>query len=1018
MEILSHIDVAEPERIAEILNDPANFVWQAVNSETLGDWTPDLGLTGYVNPSIYRVPGVAQADRPSVLRHRFWGTVEHQSDHRGLRYVGVVIYDKAGQECPMEFRLAADEIGRVEPTRHDNRIHLIVVDKQVLFRGEMEIFQLIAPGKGEYRIEQFVLLHERPAPSSFAPRIDRLTAQRESDGSATVHLITRQISCCSVMVIDENGALVGQVNDGPCTVHAMRLEGLQPDRAYHLNVTATEKAGEKSCASTELLPIEQPRPNQATTVPIELCGTGEYWPAGLPLTFGVPLAQGLVFSGQRCELNAGGAIFAAQTRALSHWPDGSARWLLVDAIAPVASGAAELRISADTQPVSDLPMVNTESRVEIETSHLRVSFDTKTALHLEARGGGKLEKLISGMILTGALADGRELTGNAPESLCLEEAGPQRSVILVKIPITDEQGIVHLLCHLRLHIYAGQAVVRAVTRLEVVSSELPASGDESKMMLHLRRLELRLPYQSNGSARRWAHEHDQAHCVTTEGSTDVISGRMPGHFLIPGPLGTLAAGLKDFWQTWPRGFRQDPTEIVFELLPELAGDTLPGDEEAWQRIYFWLKDGIYLLKAGLALRTEWMLALLPSETTDVEAAALFDWLEHPPISRPDPGYTNATGVLVPFGIKSESPMPSYEEVMVNALEAFHDDREYYRAYGQLNFGDWYGESGWSWGNNEYDPPYCSYLEFLRGGDPRWAILGAQAARHLADIDTVNAAGNPEQIGVQAQHIPGHLGGYFPPYFRSKVSGTVGIPSHTWIEGPVLHYLLTGDEFVRESFDKTKNWLMSNHWFDNYEFSNCRESGWHIIHLCMLASAQNDPRCLNAAAVIVQRLREREDPDGGWVHVLTEAHCGCGYPRCRGEAGFMVGVLLSALTRFHLLTSDPDVKRMIVGGARWLIQHTYDAKSGYFRYTSCERRTKGGHFQKTQWILEGLADAYALTGDAEIGWYLRDGVKVIGMFPEGINHLGLGKAMAQQMRYVPAILAHLKSIGINADTSHG
>ena len=50
-----------------------------------------------------------------------------------------------------------------------------------------------------------------------------------------------------------------------------------------------------------------------------------------------------------------------------------------------------------------------------------------------------------------------------------------------------------------------------------------------------------------------------------------------------------------------------------------------------------------------------------------------------------------------------------------ALASFAADREHFRAYGQLNFGDWYGESGWSWGNNEYDPAYCAYIEFLRGG---------------------------------------------------------------------------------------------------------------------------------------------------------------------------------------------------------------------------------------------------------------------------------------------------------------
>jgi hypothetical protein len=159
-------------------------------------------------------------------------------------------------------------------------------------------------------------------------------------------------------------------------------------------------------------------------------------------------------------------------------------------------------------------------------------------------------------------------------------------------------------------------------------------------------------------------------------------------------------------------------------------------------------------------------------------------------------------------------------------------------------------------------------------------------------------------------------------------------------------------------------------------------------------------------VIVRRVREKEDPAGGWVHMHVAAHCGCGYPRCRGEAGFMVGVLLSALKRYHASTGDAEAARMLVGGARWLIRNTYDAKSGYFRYTTCEKRTKGGTFQHTQWVLEGLADAFALSRDEEIGRYVHDGLKTIGQFPDWLDHLGLGKAMAMQMRYVPGIQAAL------------
>lgn len=335
MNLLPHIDIAEPERIAAILADPANYAWRAIDCETPGDWTPDLGITAYPNPSLMRVPGVAWSGQASTLRHRFWGTVEGQCDHTGMRYVGVLIYDAAGQECPMELRLGADDLGRVEPTRHDNRVHLIVLDQPVLFRGEMEVFQFTAPGKGEYRIEQFVLLRERPEPSRFEPRIDRLSARRGADGAVTVHFVTSQVAACRITAqADGEPAPLCVAPDGRRTVHAVRLEGLRGDRAWRLNVTATEKAGATAAAEITLAPATPAPAGCETEVPLELCALGQRWPASLPLTFGVPLGQGRVFPGQRCELRTGSSVTPVQARMLSNWPDGSARWLLADTVAP------------------------------------------------------------------------------------------------------------------------------------------------------------------------------------------------------------------------------------------------------------------------------------------------------------------------------------------------------------------------------------------------------------------------------------------------------------------------------------------------------------------------------------------------------------------------------------------------------------------------------------------------------------------------------------------------------------
>ena len=427
-----------------------------------------------------------------------------------------------------------------------------------------------------------------------------------------------------------------------------------------------------------------------------------------------------------------------------------------------------------------------------------------------------------------------------------------------------------------------------------------------------------------------------------------------GHIRVEGDTGSLGLGLRQFWQTYPKALAVDGDGIDIQLFPDRRGVELPGDDEAWHRLYFWLDGEGYKLKAGMALSSE---ILLDFGGGDPRA---FDWLEGGVLVRPDIDYLNATGALSPIGTRKDSILPRYEELADIAMQSFFDDREHYRAYGHVNYGDWYGESAWSWGNNEYDPAYVGYSEFLRGGAPGWALWAADAARHLADVDSVNFSREPSEIGGQAMHIPGHLGGYLPPYFRSKMKGTSLGPAHMWVEGQLLHYLLTGDQAVYDTLLKTKDWLIQPAILDYYDYKSARDSGWHLIHLSMLALVLDDPDCLNAASIIVERVLERRTPGGGWDRMLGEPHCGCGYPRCSGEAGFMICILVSGLKRYHHLTGDPAVAEAIIGGARWLINETFDHDSGYFRYTSCPNRSLGGTFQCTQWALEALAAAWELS----------------------------------------------------------
>ena len=1075
MEQLPLIDVAEADRIAALTTAPGTFAFRADAAENLDGLVPDIGLTGkYPFRSVYRPRSFARAGLPATLTHRFWDTIDGTSDHTGRRWIGVVMYDEHGCECPLDVTLGADAIGRIVPFRHDNRRHLYVVDRPVDFMGEMEVLRITGTGDASYRLEHVVLLGKRPEPTCYRPRIERLTARlrRSQDGSCAVAVdaTTWPAARCSVTVTRaDTGQPVAEAREEDAlSLHSIDVTGLPapPAAGYRANVRATEDEGLVETADVAVTG-ESAATAGPLIVPVEVCNLGADQLEDRPITFGVPVPRGRVTGAAAGRWEVQGAATPVQCRTHAFWPDGSASWMLVDgplpgALAPGAAQSGTVTIGSATEgstPADGLRCTSGDGAVTVSGNSLRVSVTAGAVEPLpvvETRiGDGPWRAAHAGGTAALALGSGVELRQGPVEDLALEEEGWQRAVIRYRFAHVDDDGVGHLTSTVRVHVYRGLQAVRVVHRLEVTSPHLPPAGGgivddipaaggtvreaiagtdgEQATLLKVRVASLAIRRAGNRVVRwpdgprdgarvppdgavRLVHDHDQAHRVEAGGEPREVGGRVAGHVTVGGAAASahdsgdsLTVALRRFWQTYPRAIRVTGDEIAVELLPTPDGSERPADAESWHRIYFWLREDGYLLKAGMALTSEILLACGPRDE------ALLAWFEQPPAVRPSLDWLNSCGVLGPLAAKNTGVLDDYEGALDSGYEQWMADRDVWRQYGWVNFGDWYGESAWSWGNNEYDPPFAHYSEFLRGGDPRWSILGAEAARHLTDVDTVNASTDADQVGAQYTHMPGHAGGYLPPYFRSKMSGSSSVPSHTWVEGPVLHYLLTGDENLRESLDRTAGWLLGAGLKDfaggiqHYDFANCRECGWHLIHLTALARMSASPRYLNAAALIVDRVLARQEPGGGWERVLKEGHCGCEPPRERGEAGFMVGVLLSGLRRYHELTGDDRVAEAILGGVRWLIRRTYDADSGHFRYTPCLHRGGGPQAVFTRQVVEGIAYAHALNGDGELREIVERGLRDLGDLPEAspdAGHSGFGKDWASQTRYVPSLLAYL------------
>ncbi len=1105
METVTHLDICGDRRIEEILRDPANAVVEAMTCETLGGWVPDIGLTTYSHRSIYRPPVLARSGLSTTLSHRFWRTGEGLIDHTGSRWIGVLIYDQQGERCPMELQVAGRAVGRLEPTRHDNRRHLIVADRPVEFFGGMEVFQLRATGPGTYRIEALVFLAARPAPSSFVPEIRHLTARRR-DGGADIHFITAHVARAEVVARSGDTVAARSRSDRLTKLHVLSLDSPVPADC-RFEVTATGIASETARASLDAARPAAPDPSARTVpkvaVPIEIVGgAGGADGTGMPLTCGVPLPRGRLLQPVAGRLQAGGAAAAAQCRVHSRWPDGSARWVLVDAavpapIPPAGRIAGTLHLGPDAGTASGAGE-RTGGGLVLEGDHLRIEVDPERPAFpaaLSARSGAAGRRTVTAPpdrpaaapAVAVRLANGAALAPRCSAPTC-EEAGRERSVLRYRIDHCDRAGTPHLRSVVRIHLYRSHRYVRVQHRLEVVSPALgPAAGEpdqepaavessaaacgiasgadrggstataadvaacagsgpgEVSSLLEIESVVARIAIPgiqalvaggrrrelAAGGHWRLIQEDDRQYRVGTGGDGPAVAGRFPGRLLLESQDGLVGLAVRRFWQTYPKGLRVDAAGVAVELLPPLprrpAAAESSGDAESWHRLFFWRTSRGYLLKAGQALTAE-LAVSLPRSPEEAERIAA--WCEQPAVVRPAVDWLNRCGALSPVRAKAQSPLPRYERMVDHACGEWLRERENLRQYGFLNFGDWYGESGWSWGNNEYDPPFAHYQEFLRGGRAVWAVLAAEAVRHLVDVDTCNFSSDAVQVGGQYGHMPGHAGGYLPAYFRSKVGCSCMFHSHSWVEGAVLHYLLTGDESVRETLLRTGAWMLAGRsrgviggsvvgerqGLDAYDYGQLRDAAWHLIHLCAFARWTDDPRFMNAAHLVAERLLERRTPGGGWERLLGEGHCFAGPPRTRGEASFMVGVCLSALRRYHELTGDERVATAIVDGARWLVERTYDRGVRHFRYTSSPSRGAGGPAH-TEQVIEGLVYALSLRADAELADIVRRGLATLGGerraaeplalgAPGASTARGVGPSLCHETRYVPAMLAYL------------
>ena len=729
--------------------------------------------------------------------------------------------------------------------------------------------------------------------------------------------------------------------------------------------------------------------------------------AGWPVTSGIPLARGELRRQQTTALFAAdGAEVPLQTEILARWPDGSIRWLLLDFQVDLAAGESQQFVlrygpAVRRSPVAQPLLLNAMA----SRAHLIAPNFHTGPLWMEA-SADRL-RLLDGLWLDhngdGEFSDSERVTDGRETGIVLrtpdgkpywadlslatstvEQHGPLRACVRYEGRHCAEDGSHRFRYLVRFHLFRGQpffkfdytfindfqeALMAKIDSIELMCS-IPGGEDANRLVVN---------GQPADGASRLMQVDDQHFEVNGQTS----SGRAPGWAAVGNAAGGVALGVSDFWQNWPKSLEVKPGQLRIGLCPGFPQELYAGRPLAAEvKDTYYLRDGTYTLKIGAARTHQLWGMLFTGEPQPDRLASFFRATQQPLLAQCSPEYVCGTGVLGDAPPANPKKYHGYDAWLDGMFQRHLDERESVGEYGMLNFGDWFDEKkfGGGWGNQEYDTSHNFFTQYLRSGDRRYFDRAREGAGHLMDVDVLHEV-NPHIRGLDHHgdphpghiwtHSAGHTGGYYDnapleaPHWSQH--GMLQDLGHVWIGGLSDSYLLTGNRRALDvavlAADRVASICPAGY------SDHIRGVGWPLNLLMTAYEMTGEDKYLAAADRQWELLQSHLDPERGWVVMLAYGHCShqgeAG--RCRGQVSYMLALTLSALTRYHQATGDPEVLEALSAGLDQIIRECWHEEAGSFYATACTHmRSKPPDSYSVTTLLAALAFAHEIahTGNQE------------------------------------------------------
>lgn len=424
-------------------------------------------------------------------------------------------------------------------------------------------------------------------------------------------------------------------------------------------------------------------------------------------------------------------------------------------------------------------------------------------------------------------------------------------------------------------------------------------------------------------------------------------------------------------------------------------------KEAWEfsekhlkdRLVSWGDTGIHKCH-GLAKTHEFRLLFSAGALDDVRMEGWAAGVQTPPLATPDPRYICATGAVRLLSARNDRAFPEIEmELDHMARSLLLGPVAEQRLYGAIDYGDFVNcharTHGFlyrlvrqhpgvkftdlvGWFNNEStDLGTTLWQYYLRNGTREYWRAAEAYSEHQEDVDVVHAhPTDPHAVGKSNYHSMLHWSGG-------------PSPSHTNIQGWLLHYYLTGNrralEVAREAAEGFVKHQEPSGIYANRRGTLRREFTGPMAQLWIFYQATWEQRFLDCARRSLDFFVEAQDANGMWARdVFTDGERG-DEPRRAGEVGMGAGngEVLS-LYDAYLLTGDERCKNSLLKAADYVLA---------FKEHSPEKPAPGS--RKSTSPLYGdmftggamVAFAYDVSGDER---YLKAIGKALAEMPEDMR----------------------------------